>query len=287
MSDAATGSSQDFGEIVSSCLGVLHHQPAGLICDIDGTISEIALVPKDARVDPGARVALRRLQRRLALVAILTGRSALDGYAMIDLDGMVCIGNHGMERFQGAERWDHPAALASTEALSAAMSEVAGELEILGLGDGLIFEDKRLSGSIHYRLSHNPAAARAALLEATVRATRNRGLILTEGRFIVELRPDLAINKGTAISDLVSEFGLRSVVFFGDDLTDVDGFKAIRLLRDAGEVRGLRVGVRARETQPEVLAEVDHTVDGVAATVELLTALADALDAECSTVREL
>ena len=264
---------------VDACLAVIRSEPAGLITDIDGTISEIALTPRDARVEDSARAALRRLTSQLALVAIVTGRSATAGSEIVGIEGLTYIGNHGMERVKGTTRWDHPIARASSDALIAALAEVAGELDALGMSEGLIFENKRLSGSIHYRLSPYPEAVRAALLDATGRAVQDRELVLTEGRLIVELRPNVLINKGTAIRDLVNEFGLRSVVFFGDDLTDVDGFRVIRLMREAGEVRGIRVGVLATETQPAVLAEVDVTVEGVKACVQVMEAIADALDA--------
>jgi trehalose 6-phosphate phosphatase len=264
---------------VDACLAVIRSEPAGLITDIDGTISEIALTPGDARVEDSARAALRKLTSQLALVAIVTGRSATAGSEIVGIEGLTYIGNHGMERVKGTTRWDHPIARASSDALIAALAEVAGELDALGMSEGLIFENKRLSGSIHYRLSPYPEAVRAALLDATGRAVQDRELVLTEGRLIVELRPNVLINKGTAIRDLVNEFGLRSVVFFGDDLTDVDGFRVIRLMREAGEVRGIRVGVLATETQPAVLAEVDVTVEGVKACVQVMEAIADALDA--------
>jgi len=264
---------------VDACLAVIRSEPAGLITDIDGTISEIALTPGDARVEDSARAALRKLTSQLALVAIVTGRSATAGSELVGIEGLTYIGNHGMERVKGTTRWDHPIARASSDALIAALAEVAGELDALGMSEGLIFENKRLSGSIHYRLSPYPEAVRAALLDATGRAVQDRELVLTEGRLIVELRPNVLINKGTAIRDLVNEFGLRSVVFFGDDLTDVDGFRVIRLMREAGEVRGIRVGVLATETQPAVLAEVDVTVEGVKACVQVMEAIADALDA--------
>ncbi len=264
---------------VDACLAVIRSEPAGLITDIDGTISEIALTPGDARVEDSARAALRKLTSQLALVAIVTGRSATAGSEIVGIEGLTYIGNHGMERVKGTTRWDHPIAQASSDALIAALAEVAGELDALGMSEGLIFENKRLSGSIHYRLSPYPEAVRAALLDATGRAVQDRELVLTEGRLIVELRPNVLINKGTAIRDLVKEFGLRSVVFFGDDLTDVDGFRAIRSMREAGEVRGIRVGVLATETQPAVLAEVDVTVEGVKACVQVMEAIADALDA--------
>ena len=91
---------------------------------------------------------------------------------------------------------------------------------------------------------------------------------------IFEVRPALAVNKGTAIRELAQDLGLRGIVFFGDDVTDVDAFRALRELREAGEAATLRVGVLGPETSPAVLAEIDMSVDGVPACAATLIALA-------------
>ena len=45
----------------------LGHRPAAIVCDIDGTLSEIAPTPAEARLAPGAREALHRLLLRAGL----------------------------------------------------------------------------------------------------------------------------------------------------------------------------------------------------------------------------
>jgi trehalose-6-phosphatase len=90
----------------------------------------------------------------------------------------------------------------------------------------------------------------------------------------------VVVNKGTAIVDLVAEHRLRGVVFLGDDLTDVDGFVALRALREAGEVDALSVGVLGAETPPRVRESVDVAVRSVPACAALLAAVADRLEAE-------
>lgn len=171
----------------------------------------------------------------------------------------------------------HPEALASAATLGQALRGIYDRASTLGAGQGLVVEDKGLSGSIHYRLAPWPDQARAVLVELANEVAAEAGLLVTEGRLVVELRPRLRVNKGTALVDLIREHNLRGVVFLGDDLTDVDAFRAVRELRDAGEVDGVRVGVLAPETQPQVLAETDVTVHGVHACVELLQEIAERL----------
>ena len=63
--------------------------PLGLITDIDGTISQIAPSPQEARVSPLCQRSLKELTRRLALVAAISGRPVLEALAMVRVRGMV------------------------------------------------------------------------------------------------------------------------------------------------------------------------------------------------------
>ena len=261
------------------CLATLRHAPAGLILDIDGTISEIAPTPGDAFVSDTVRHTLRRLAGQLTLVAVVSGRAAAVGAEMVGVDDMLYIGNHGMEWRHRDEPWTHPGAAASRAAMTAALDEIAAEVRAGGHDNGIAVENKELSGTVHYRLATDPVAARAALLPLVAAAAERHGLIITEGRLIIELRPSIVVNKGTAIVDLVAEHRLRGIVFVGDDLTDVDGFVALRTLRDEEEIDTLRVGALAPETPRAVIDESDVTVRGVPAVEALLAAIAGALEA--------
>ena len=158
---------------VERCLATLRRAPAGLVTDIDGTISAIAPTPAEAVVEETAREALRRLAGRLALVAVISGRAAAVGAAMVGLPEITYVGNHGMERSLRGVPWAHPGAAAGAKSLGAALAEVAAGARASGHGDGVLVEDKGLSGTVHYRLAPDPEAARAALLPLAVAA---RGL---------------------------------------------------------------------------------------------------------------
>ena len=51
---------------------------------------------------------------------------------------------------------------------------------------------------------------------------------------VIEIRPAVEINKGTAITAMVREEKIEGVVFLGDDITDIDGFRALNTLRSQG-----------------------------------------------------
>jgi len=198
---------------------------------------------------------------------------------MVGLPELLYIGNHGMERRQGEEVWAHPGAAAARRAIDAALAEIGAALADTPLAMTTIIENKRLTGTVHYRLAADPDAARAALAPLMAAAAARHGLRMTEGRAILELRPDIVVNKGTAIADLARERGLRGAVFLGDDLTDVDGFRALRALRERGDLMACCVAVVGPETPPAVLAATDGAVQGVDGCVALLTVLADRLAA--------
>ena len=266
--------------VVTACLEVLRQTPSAVVTDIDGTISDIAPTPAEAMVDPGAKAALARLVERLAAVAVVSGRAPQDGVAMVGLPELTYVGNHGLERIARGTPWTHPVAAAAQPAIAAALAEIESAARAVADVPWLLVENKGVTGTIHYRLAPDQIAA-AALLEPLARAAANRhGLRLTSGRMIFEVRPELAVNKGTAIRDLAQDLGLRGIVFFGDDVTDVDAFRALRELREAGEAATLRVGVLGPDTSPAVLAEIDMSLHGVPACAATLIALAARLSLE-------
>jgi trehalose 6-phosphate phosphatase len=260
--------------VVAACMDVLRQAPSAVVTDIDGTVSAIAPTPAEAMVDPGAKAALALLAERLAAVAVVSGRAPQDGAAMVGLPELIYVGNHGLERIARGTPWTHPVAAAAQPSIAAALAEIESAARALADVPWLLIENKGVTGTVHYRLAPDQIAA-AALLEPLARAAANRhGLRLTLGRMIFEVRPALAVNKGTAIRELAQDLGLRGIVFFGDDVTDVDACRALRELREAGEAATLRVGVLGPDTSPAVLAEIDMSVVGVPACAATLIALA-------------
>ena len=260
--------------VVAACMDVLRQTPSAVVTDIDGTVSAIAPTPAEAMVDPGAKAALALLAERLAAVAVVSGRAPQDGAAMVGLPELIYVGNHGLERIARGTPWTHPVAAAAQPSIAAALAEIESAARSVADVPWLLIENKGVTGTVHYRLAPDQIAA-AALLEPLARSAADRhGLRLTLGRMIFEVRPALAVNKGTAIRELAQDLGLRGIVFFGDDVTDVDAFRALRELREAGEAATLRVGVLGPDTSPAVLAEIDLSVVGVPACTATLIALA-------------
>ena len=247
----------------------LMQSPAGLVTDFDGTLAPIVSDPRAAAPTASAVPALNRLAERLAVVAVITGRAALDARRLLGGPARIWIvGNHGLEWLPPGS--DEPEPTPNALALRAAVSKAATRVPVL---DGVTIEEKGLSATIHYRLAPDPKAARSAILDALAGAEHD--LEVREGRQSVELRPRGAGDKGSALRSIVERFGLRGLLVSGDDLTDVDMFRVARELRG----RGLRSVVLAIAGSDEVPSSVSGAADATlvdpAAFADLLKALAD------------
>ncbi len=264
-------------EAVAAFLPVLAHRPAGLFSDFDGTLSPLAASPEQAIMHPRARGALVRLLAQVDEVGIITGRAALTAEAMVGIDGIDYVGNHGLEWRRHGQHVEHPESVASAGDVSATMTEIKQRVAGTVADDGLLFEDKRLSGSIHYREAKHPERVRDPLIAVASEVANAHGLVITEGRKIVEIRPKLVVNKGTALQRLIKERGLRGVLFFGDDVTDLDGFRMLHDMRREG-LQALTVGVASPEAPSEIYQLSDIVLGSVDDLADALERLADALE---------
>jgi trehalose 6-phosphate phosphatase len=99
-------------------------------------------------------------------------------------------------------------------------------------------------------------------------------LRVTVGRGVVEARPPIRADKGTAVRTLVEEYQPTRAMFLGDDTTDLDAFRELEELREEGGLEEiLRVGVASDEGPPEIEEQADIVVDGVDGVEKLLRQL--------------
>ena len=239
-------------------------QTLALFTDLDGTISPIVSTPDIAEVIPGCCDALRSLAGLLPVVAVASGRPVSGTRAMVGVDGLTYIGNHGLEREPG------PGPLAPD--LDPAL--VCELQSALARRSGIVLEDKGSAIAVHYRLATDPELARAMVLEKVQSIADRYGLRLTEGRRVVELSPAIDVNKGTAVRAVLDEHPVvRSALYFGDDRTDADAFAALHRWAEGGTT-AIAIAVLSWETPPEVLAGADMALQGVDGVQRFLTWLA-------------
>jgi len=242
---------------------VLRAHPSALITDLDGTLSPIVFTPEEASVLPGCRRALEGLRDRLDLVAVVSGRPGSEAKGLLGLEGVVYLGNHGLDPWIGDER---PGGLPAGQAGQPAWRGLRAALDELkkSLADqpGLRFEDKGATVSIHYRAAPDPETARSLLLAAAAESAGRHGLAVGEGKMVVELRPSHWAGKGAGLNELVNSRGLRGLVYLGDDRPDLHAFEVLAQLRQERGLRGLSVGVVGPESPPELADWADVVLAG-------------------------
>jgi trehalose 6-phosphate phosphatase len=267
-------------DVADRCARVLRGRPRGIFSDFDGTLSEIASTPQDAVAYVGAREALQRVLDVADVAGIITGRAVADVQVKVGVPALTVVGNHGLEWFDGGQHVDHEAGVAAQEAIREALFETEKRLKAVVSTDGMIWENKRLTASIHFRNSDDPVEVGMALLPIIQEEASRRGLRVSSGKMLVELRPLAVVSKGTALEQLVRTRGLKSAIFLGDDVTDVDGFRALHRLRDDEGISTMAVAIRSEDVHPEVISESDVVLESVAESVAMLNRLADMLGSE-------
>lgn len=263
---------------------VLQTHPCGLTFDIDGTLSPIAPSPEAARLFPGVAGLLERL-RPYARVAVITGRAVVSAAALVGVDGITYIGNHGLEWAEGLPE-HHPIQLlpaAEAYRLSAQRLLTLAEQHLARSSPCVQIEHKSIGGTIHYRRCPDPVQIRQEILELLREPAQQAGLQLSEGKMAVELRVP-GLNKGQALQRFIEQHRLRGVLFAGDDTTDLDGVETLLSLRQEGICpAAVTIAVRHPDTPSRLLERADLIVEGVAGMASLLEEMVLFLEQETGT----
>ena len=255
---------------VDAMIDALVERPAetAIFVDYDGSLAPIVDSPDDAVALPAAIEAIRRLVEPLGRVGIVSGRPVEFLARHVDVPGLVMAGLYGMEVLVDGERRVDPRVIPYLGAVAAAADEADARLP------GVFIERKAgVSVTLHWR----PVPDRADEVIAVAADLAHRhGLAELRTRAAIELRPPVAIDKGTVVDALVD--GYRVGAFAGDDTGDLAAFAALDRAAAAGRLtRRLRIGVQSSEMPAELPAAVDGLVDGPAGLAELLAAVAQRL----------
>jgi trehalose 6-phosphate phosphatase len=241
-----------------------------VLTDIDGVLAPIVPTPDMSEVPEELRELLRHLSGRCRVVAGVSGRAAKDALRLVGLDEVVYYGNHGFEILRDDEVEIVPEAAPYKEAVEELERKAREELEPVGA----FVEEKGITASIHYRNASPEVGERCK--EFVEREGERLGLRITVGRGVVEARPPIRADKGTATRKVVEEYEPGKALFMGDDTTDLDAFRELVALREEGTLKEiLRVGVASEEGPPEITSEADIVVDGVDGVGEVLWALVE------------
>jgi trehalose 6-phosphate phosphatase len=232
-----------------------------LFLDVDGTLIDLTDTPYDARVSDSLKTLLQQVSERLGgALALVSGRSIeyLDQlFAPLRLPAS---GLHGVERrrasgaMQGASFKDSQ--------LDPARTALA---LLVASHPGTLLEDKGRTLAVHFRMApqFEPAVREAVTAIAASLGTHYH---VQSGNMLLEIKPR-GFSKGGAIKAFMQEppFSGRKPVFLGDDLTDLDGFKAVETHGGWSIAVGDRVTAQYRLDDP---AAVYTWLAGIASLVD-------------------
>ena len=238
--------------------------------DIDGVLAPIVPTPDMSEVPEELRELLWRLSQMYRVVAGVSGRTTEDALRLVGLEEVVYYGNHGFEVLRDGEIEIVPEAAPYEEAVKELEMKAREELEPLGA----FVEEKGITASIHYRNTSSEVGERCK--EFAKSEGERLGLRITTGRGVVEARPPIRADKGTATRKVVEEYEPEKTLFMGDDTTDLDAFRELEALREEGVLSQiLRIGVKSEEGPPEIVSEADLVVEGTEGVEEVLRSLLD------------
>lgn len=233
-----------------------------LLVDFDGTLVPIASTPGEVRVSQQVKDLLCQFHEKThGAVAIVTGRDldSIDG--LLDLPAINLAVSHGAQwRFRGK---------VSDQATPVArhLGEVKQPLMDFAAEHGLILEDKGFSMALHFR--QRPELEKRIDKFLTSLLSPINELEIVPGKCVREIK-SISINKGIVIERLMKRepFAGRIPYFFGDDVTDEDGFAWIN------EAEGISVKVGAGNTIAQ------YRVKGVDDVLAFLTRVLEEADTQ-------
>jgi len=205
-----------------------------LFLDIDGTLLDLARTPDRVKVPHELSRALERLSTRLSgALAFVSGRSLESIDRVFSPFKPAAIGAHGGEmRSANGE-------VARSQPLPENVVEI-----FTGLArniPGLLLEDKRSALALHYRLAPEARPVLTSAMEKHAKIFESEKVHILHGKAVIEARR-IGVDKGTAVTVLAKQkpFAGRSILFGGDDTTDLDVFRILPRLGG----RGFSVGRR-------------------------------------------
>ncbi len=202
--------------------------------DYDGTLAPIAGTPQQAVIPQKAKELLGRLsQKHNCTVAIISGRALEDIRRAVGLKDIIYAGNHGLEIEGPKIKFESQVPPRLKSAIRDIYEKLVSKLSKI---KGVLIEDKGLTIGVHYRLVDTKDIREflGKFREITGPFTARNKIKITEGKKVYEIRPPVAWDKGKIALWLLARRQFLAgedkivPVYFGDDLTDEDGFRALK-----------------------------------------------------------
>jgi trehalose 6-phosphate phosphatase len=255
-----------------SPLSILLDEPgrSALMSDVDGTLCRIVDRPEKAKVPPKATESMEKLSDELALVACVTGRPAKVALKMVAAPSVTYFGNHGLELLEPGQR--EPTVILEGEQVTRAERFVARHDSPFWIAAKIRIEDKGPIQALHWR---GAGERTENMVREIAEQARAADLVTHWGRKVLELRPPDMEGKAGAVEALLSDTGIRTVVFAGDDQTDLDAVHRLRGMQGEGKIENLLiVGVDSDEGPPELMEIADIVVSSSDEWIDMVAGLA-------------
>lgn len=206
-----------------------------LFLDYDGTLTPLVDNPQDADLSLESRELLRRLKDNTRCkIAITSGRKLEDLKKRVGLEGVMYVGNHGLEIEAPKISFKSPLSLHYFEIIQRIKKDLASKIISV---KGAFIEDKGLALTLHYRLVDKKDIPRLKDLfhQAMVTYLAKNKIRLKDAKMAFEIRPPVRWDKGKVALWLLARqhFMLQEKtnilpLYIGDDVTDEDAFKALK-----------------------------------------------------------
>jgi trehalose 6-phosphate phosphatase len=148
-----------------------------------------------------------------------------------------------------------------------AIETLLGDLQAVAERYGCVLRDKHVTAVVDYRES-DPQRVEELCVHV-LELCRRGGFRTLRSRASIEILPPVGIDKGSALRVLVDEFELTSVMYLGDDTSDLDALREIDALRRRG-IEAIGLGVLHDEGAAAVADQADLVVDEIAGVEQLL-----------------
>jgi trehalose 6-phosphate phosphatase len=198
--------------------------PVSLFLDVDGTLLDYADRPDAVVVDAALVALLMALHRSLGgALALVSGRAVATLDALFHPFRGTAVGLHGIEVRRGstgqltrAEAPELPAVLRAR--LDAFVDDLPGGF----------LEDKTAAVALHHRLDDDAAELLHGRMQQACDALAPEWTVM-KGRQVLEVKPAM-VTKADGCDALLREPPFRGTwpIAFGDDVTDLDMFEAIK-----------------------------------------------------------
>lgn len=231
-----------------------------IITDIDGTISRIVPTPMEAVVDQDMKDTIRKLAEKFEFTGVMTGRSIENALEMVGDENLIYIGNHGLEQLKNGRICADPEVKKFLPVIKKVGKSIKKKLSNYGC---ILFQDKELSFTVHYRLCDDGGEIRQTVLDAIAEINDSKHLKISEGRKVIEIRPPLGHNKGTILQNLIFENDIKKIIYLGDDITDADAFIQLNELNKQKKVKAISIVVISKETPQYVKRSASYYVNSI------------------------